>query len=205
MTGFGRNTGKKYIKLIGYEVAKPENEAKARDFMRWYSQNIDKIKHYILSSGVVLNEDIMTESLLTIYNAISLKGANVKSYMSYYIHSYRMAFMASKKSSMTTVDYLSDTIEAEVFKTLPEYNSEYIEEEINSFYTEIMNYVRENYNEIESSVFELYIGLYPAISYRKLSKIFGLSFSLVWTVIGKIKKDVVSKFNNKVALLLTDL
>jgi len=191
----GKNKGKKYIKLQGYEIPTPESEKRAIEFMEWYAANMHKLKYYAQGEGGIFDADIFSDTFLKIYDAIALKGFKIKDYTGYFLRSYRLAFINSKKIDKTAV------LETDVADT--EFNSYMYEEVIEKLNNEVMEYVRLNYDEISVSLFEMYIGLAPDISYKRLANMLGYPEFKIWPVIGKIKKDVTKRFSYRKDFLLS--
>jgi hypothetical protein len=53
------------------------------------------------------------------------------------------------------------------------------------------------------SLFEIYVGLSPDISYKRMSIILGIPATRIWPVIGRIKKDLVKRFDGRRGFLLS--
>lgn len=191
----GTNTGKKYIKLQGYERPTPENEARAREYMNWYAANMKKLEYYVQGSGGVFDEDIFNDTFLRVYDAIALKGLHIKDYTGCFIRSYRNTYINSKK-----VDRTAD-LDVDIPDT--SFNSDLYENVIETLNNEVMNYVQDNYNDLSVSLFEIYIGLAPDISYKRLADMLGYPEGKIWPVIGKIKKDVIKHFADRKDFLLS--
>lgn len=191
----GTNTGKKYIKLQGYETPTPENEARAREYMNWYASNMKKLEYYVQGSGGVFDEDIFNYTFLRVYDAIALKGLHIKDYTGCFIRSYRNTYINSKK-----VDRTAD-LDIDIPDT--DFNSYQYEEVVETLNSEVMEYVQDNYDEVSVSLFEMYVGLAPDISYKKLATMLGYPEFKIWPVIGKIKKDVTKRFGERKDFLLS--
>lgn len=189
------NKGKKYIKLKGYEKPTLESEARARDFMSWYANNSSSLEYYVRGSYGVFDEDVFNDTFLRVYDAIALRGLHVKDYAACFIRSYRNTYINSKKvdkSTDLTVD-VPDT----------GFNSYQYEEVVETLNNEVMEYVKNNYDEVSVSLFEMYVGLAPDISYKRLANMLGYPESRIWPVIGKIKKDVTKNFAERKDYLLS--
>lgn len=191
----GTNTGKKYIKLQGYETPIPENEARAREYMNWYAANMKKLEYYVQGSGGVFDEDIFNDTFLRVYDAIALKGLHIKDYTGCFIRSYRNTYINSKK-----VDRTAD-LDIDIPDT--SFNSDLYENVIETLNNEVIKYVQDNYNDLSVSLFEIYIGLAPDISYKRLADMLGYPECKIWPVIGKIKKDVTKRFGERKDFLLS--
>lgn len=202
----GRNRGKKYVKLRGDETATPESEARARDFMEWYGQHVDQLRYYVRGGGTPLDEDTFSETLLRVYDAIAYKGADIRNYVAYFLLTYRTTLVAAQKRAgedrAKHIYYdradTPRTVEAEVSELAdPGFNSHLYEELITTLDGEILDYVRSHYDEVAVSLFEMYIGLAPDISYKRLAALLGIPGAKIWPVIGQIKKEIAAKFRDR--------
>jgi len=159
----------------------PENEAKARAFMDWYGANMNSLRYYVQGSGIAYDEDLFTDAFLRAYDAISRRGTEVRSYTGYFLQTYRSAFLDSKKKPTTSEPLTAD---------LPAPESDTPGEEAVEVTAEVLEYVRRNYDEFDVSLFEVYAGLSPDISYRRMASMLGVPASKIWPAMSKIKKDV---------------
>lgn len=208
----GRNRGKKYKKLKGFEQATPESEAKARDFMKWYGANYDAISTKFVKAHL-WNADIATDTALYIYDCIALKGFEIKDYKFYFLRAYHGACIADKKEKYkipkeyldATIIYMKSKEGPKEFPSArysdnlisPDYNYFEFENENDKLKTEILEYVRGNYDSVAIALFEIYVGLLPNTSYKRLADFLGIKPTKVWTNIGQIRKDVAQKFDEK--------
>ena len=197
---------RKYIKLRGDEVPTPDNEKRAREFMTWYAANMSKLRYYAQGAGYPIDDDLFSDTMLRVYDAIALKGVEIKDYTGYFLQSYRGVFINNeKRKSNGTVLSVPLLLEkpAEHDTPAPEFASREYEEAVDAINNEVMEYVRETYDEMSISLFEMYVGLAPDVSYKKLAEMLGLPFAKVWTSIGSVKKSVVLHFGNRKDFLLS--
>lgn len=177
----------------------PGNEAKAREFMTWYGQNIEKLKYYVRGSGLEFDEDLFSDAFLRAYDAITRRGTLVKDYTGYFLQSYRATFLDSKRKPQinqedeTTVNLLR----------APEFNIDQYERAVETINKEMLEYIREAYDPVEVSIFEIYVGLLPDISYKRMASILSIPEHRIWKAVGNIKKDVVNRFNQRKGFLLS--
>lgn len=193
----GNNRGKKYTKLKPGAVATPENKARAHEFMNWYAENMDMLKGALYDQ--LYDEGLALETFFAVYDAIALKGAVVASYKWYYLRAYhttRLQFIKGKSAHEAKHVEIRELAEA------PDLSAEYAHA-LECLDSEVMRYVRANYSEIEISLFEMYVHLYPDISYNKLGALLGMSAQKIWPAIGRIKKDLVREFGARKASLLS--
>jgi len=172
--------------------ALPENEAKARAFMGWYAANMDRLRHLVRD----YDEDLFTDAFLRAYDAIARRGTAVRDNTGYFLQAYRATFLDSKKTPETGKEELRDI-------PAPDFDGESYGEAVETVNAEVMKYVRENYDEAAVSLFEIYVGLSPAISYKRMSIILGIPATRIWPVIGRIKKDLVKRFDGRRGFLLS--
>lgn len=193
-TTTGRNTGKKYIKLRGHEVPTPQNELRAREFMTWYAANMQKLERYAQGSGGILDADIFSDTFLRLYDDIALKGLNINNYTAYFLRAYRTKYIDSRKG-------ITDDLDTDIAD--PVFDSKLYEEVVETLSAEVFEYVRGRYDDVSISLFEIYIGLAPEVSYKRLANMLGIPEFKVWPAIGKIKKDVAAKFGHRKNVLLS--
>lgn len=144
--------------------------------------------------------------MLGIYDAIAYKGADVKDYVFYFYRSYYNLYLAGKRKPGP--DFLDDIIVGEdrtLSDTLeaPDFDYYNYEIEVDALKTEILDYVRARYNPVEVSLFEIYVGLYPDTSYKRIAALLGIPFNKVWASIGAIRKDVAVNFSDRRGFLLS--
>lgn len=187
------NTGKKYIKLTGEEVATPQDLARANDFKEWFGREYTALRLCLFAEH--FDDEIFTETFLTIYDNIALKGAVIANYKYYYLRAYHTARLGAKKKARV------DTIDLDgIDLVAPEFENADIWGDF--FETEILEYVRGSFDAYTVSIFEMYIGLQP-ISCRKLALTLGLFPNDVWQIIDAIKKDLHYRFADRVDFILS--
>lgn len=191
----GRNRGKKYKKLQGCEQATPESEARARHFMEWYGATFDELREKLIYEHL-FDDEVLTDTALYLYDCIALKGFIIQDYKFYYLRAYHTARLAKLKKRPFEI-HDEDRLEQ---LSASEFNTEQYENTVAALNTEILYYVREKYDPFAVSLFEIYIGLQPDISYKRLAALLGVPITQVWTNIGAIRKDVSTKFNKKKGL-----
>lgn len=191
----GKNKGKKYKKLTGLEMATPESEAKARDFMEWYGANFEDLKRELYYKGRTFDDEVATDTALLIYDAIALKGAKVESYKHYFFRAYHTNAI---KSARDTVTHLANHVELDgVVLAASSVDLDTYEREVDIFSAEVLEYVREWFSPFDCSIFEIYIGLHPETSYNKLSALLGIPRFTIYTTIGAIRKELAAEFAQK--------
>jgi hypothetical protein len=212
----GRNKGKKYIKLKGGEVATPENEQRGREFLEWYGANMSRI----LNKYPDYNEDVASDTMMNIYNDITLKGRIVKNHKAYFFLAYQTSLLKSKtaprnvvsldgfndrysEDAMTNFEAITGRVAFIKCVTAPPDYSPAFEKAVDALQNEMVEYVRANYEPVACSLFEIYIALQPEMSYKKLARMLGYPVTQIWPVIGAIKKDLSVRFARKKDILLS--
>lgn len=183
---------RKYIKLKGYEKPTPENEKRAKSFMRWYSLRFDVLRKEWLYAGR-FDDEIATDTALYIYDCIALKGLQIKGkYKWYFLRAYHMRVLSEQKKR---AQHLKRTVSLEDIELADmSLDSDEFETAANALNGEIMDYVRRKYSALDSSLFEIYIALQPEMSYKKLGALLGYSPAKIWPVIGAIRRDLFETF-----------
>lgn len=209
------NKGKKYVKLRGDEVAKPENLKRANDFMAWYGANAARLH----ARNNCFDHDVATDSALKVYDAIALRGAKVVDFKSYYLRVYHTELLGqsmrgykfvelpdnnrvanftesvlARVGAMEEVERLRMNVARYVSDDDARLEYEY---EVERLRLDILDYVRSAYNCEAVSLFEIYTSLAPEITYKTLAKMLGISDSRVWPVLGAMRKDVANRFRDR--------
>lgn len=201
----GKNRGKKYKKLTGYEVATPESTKRARAFMIWYGHNFERLKVVLKYRGRGFNDEVATDTALKIHDDILLKDLRIGSYKHYYFRAYHTNAMRNARDEtrqnviFSPLSNNNSAVEIEA----PSFDSAYYEEVSDALNTELLDYVSANYSPYKCSIFEIYIGLQPDVTCRSLSIMLGLAEHIVWTVLNEIRQDVCAKFKGRKDYLLT--
>lgn len=183
---------KKYIKLVGHEKPTPESDALANEFMEWYGDHLNELRRYIQGSGVQPDDDVMTDTMLRIHEAIALKGLAPNGFTAYYLTAYRnnhrqaaaRRVRVSYELSLDMADSADEEVEAR------ESIAARVEEEI-------VAYVRANYDEVAAALFEIYLALQPGFSYAKMAQMLGFRVYQIWPALGAIRRDVAARFADR--------
>lgn len=170
------NKGKKYKKLKGGEVATPENKERARDFLGWCAENTGKLRYYIRGTGCQVDEDLFSESMLKIHDAIAFKGTEVKDYTGYFLRTYRSLLINQEKKSVS-VPLSLDIVYVE-------------DEQRNDVSAEIMDFVCTKFPGREGVLFEIYVALLLSNSDTNIPKMFKIPPVQVWRDIARIRRAI---------------
>lgn len=191
----GKNLGKKYKILKGDEVATPQTTKKARAFLLWYGRNYERLRTKIKN----WDDEVATDTALKIYEAIELKDLSIDSYKHYYFRAYHTNALKSKRDEMAAnvnILRLSDNPNAAELEA-PPLPEEAQPEDLEIIKGVILDYVLTKYPPFESSIFEIFVGLQPAISCRGLSLMLGLGTAQVYGIVTKIRRDVAERFKGE--------
>lgn len=187
------NKGKKYVKLTGDEVATPENQKRADDFKLWFGENYAGLVRGMYAGQY--DDQVFTDTFIYLYDCIALKGSRIDNYKGYFLRAYHTARLAGKKK-VTVYTELHVINEPVAQENPPDPWGDF-------FDAELMEYVRGQFDAVSVSLFEMYVGLQPDITYARLAEMLGISSNDIWPVIGAIKKDLRFRFADRVDALLS--
>lgn len=182
---------KRYIKLTGTEIATPENKNRGDAFLQWFAQNRSEVIRCI---NVEVDEDLLTDAMLRMYDSIALKGFKVDTFKSYYLMTYRNVFLAAKRNLRPEDIEGIAVIDAEIIA--PPFDEKDLCDELIAF-------VRGNYDTISVSIFEIYVSLYPQFSSLRIAELTGLPISRIKTTLAAIRKDVCNEYGSAYTSLLS--
>lgn len=164
----GTNKGKRYIYLKGDEVAKPEDLKRANAFLIWYGLSLKALKSQLYYRGRAFDHDVAQDTALTIYDNIAFKSSEIKDIKGYFF----MAYQTNKLKALRD-DGSTDYIDPETQELEDAITEEY-ERELHELREAILAYVREEREAFDCTLYEMYEGLYPDISHRRLADMLGL-------------------------------
>lgn len=198
----GRNKGKKYIKLRGGEVATPAAQIAADDFLRWFARMHGYIKEHLIAEPK-MDEDVYHDAMLSIYEAISLKGLVIRGRKrAYYLRVYHTTLlkeMQNRKKNLTTTLSLntlqgenSGEPEAHELRALAasDYDPAEYEGAVDTIRAEMLEFVRRHYDPASASIFEIYMELQPSITYKSMAEMLGIPQNKVWATVRDIKAEL---------------
>lgn len=198
------NTGKKYIKLRGDEVPTKDGEKRAAEFMGWYADNMERVRRCAAGTGFPVDDDLLTDTFITIHDAILYKGARIVNYTAYFLRAYKSRHINDvKKKSAAEFIPVTERVDLEnvdVSEIVTKHR-----EAVDTLNDEIMEYVRWTNDGVTAALFEIYMRLYPDVSYKKLSDLFGIPFIKVWSSIGKVRKNVDRLFRSRKDFLVSQV
>lgn len=205
----GRNKGKKYVKLTGDEIATPEAERKAKRFIDWYGAMYVHIARRIRDH----NPEIATDTMLQVYNDILYKGTHIKNYRAYYVRAYHTTKLkhdmeeAKRRGLHISFDAPADDSDVTLSEIIaaPDFDYELHEEIVEQINSEILEYVRGKFSPMEISIFEIYVGLQPDVSYTVMGKMLGISANRIYLIVSAIKRDLQQNYTERRIFLLSKL
>jgi len=218
----GRNKGKKYKKLQGFEEPTELSQANATAFMYWYGKNFERLRDKLIFAHLY-DDEVATDTALTIYDNIALKGVVILDYQFYFLRAYHTNRVAKANRKAREISYdeglynefnkmdngreptsnRTSLAVAQLIAAAPDFDYEEYELAVDQLSTEMLDYVRANYDPLSVSLFEIYVGLLPGISYKKLSALLGIPVTRIWTSLGEIRKDLAERFAERKENLLS--
>lgn len=221
----GKNKGKKYVKLQGWEEATPQSEARAKAFMDWYGDNFDRLRDKLIFSRLY-DDELATDTALMVYDNIALKQFIVVDFQAYFLRAYHTNRIAKAKRRVYESPLVTDWWDSlrimneemptetsakyePLYRELhgkadtPEFDYEQYEQAVYQLQVEMLDYVWANYDPLSVSLFEIYTGLLPDTSYKRMSAMLGISETRIWTSIGAIRKDLALRFQSRKDFLLS--
>lgn len=191
-----------YVKLKGDEIVTESSTAKtcalARDFAAWFAEYYNTERGKALDFGI-LDEDVLHETFITVYDDIALKGRVVREFNAYFWRAYYTNRIASEKrvsaynKANVPLSQLHNIEDNDNFAA-SDFNYELFEHIITELRDEIYEYVKQHYDAQVFGLFEAYTACYPDLSYKALAKATGVPYTLVWQVLGAVKKDIIEAY-----------
>lgn len=211
----GNNKGKKYIKLKGGEVATPEAQIAADEFLTWFGRMHGYIKEHLISEPK-MDDDVYHDAALYIYDAIRLKNLVIRGRKrAYYLRVYHTALLKelqNRKKAQTTTLSLSvlmsvnteDEGRAELVKLAAnDYDPAHYEGAVDTLRGEMLDFVRRHYPADSASIFEIYMELQPRITYKSMAEMLGIPQNKVWATVRDIKAELKYWYAERRVILLS--
>lgn len=180
---------KKYIRLKGDEVATPEDQKRAALFLEWYANNRKEVVAHI---NVEVDEDLLSDTLLSVYDSIALKGREIDNYKSYFLMAYRNTFLAAKAGKQFGGVEGIDVVDAEI--VTPQLDEMDLRDEI-------LAHVRGSHDMVSVSIFEIYAAMYPEFGSARIAELTGLPISRIKSTLSAIRADLQSEYSANYKLL----
>lgn len=191
----GANKGKKYIRLTGDEVITPEREAEVLKFTKWFNDNCEAVSKSITTKEKI-DPEIFANTYITMYESIAFKKLNTKDYKAYFCRAYYTNKIGAKVKDQkhNARHYDLDGTWNLVDNSL---DDEEMVKEAEKLNNDILDYVRDTYEPLEFSLFEIYIHAKPSMSYKKLSEITKVPYYRIADSLSTIIKDVRTTFRDR--------
>lgn len=199
----GTNKGKKYTKLTGDEIATPEAERKAKHFLDWFGAIYPELKKRMRDH----NEEISVDTMLQIYNDILYKGTRIQNYRGYFLMAYNTTKLkrAVDEARRTSVHVAIDDDEEVLNIAAPDFDYDLHESILAQIDEEMLEYVRREFSPAEISIYEIYTGLQPTVSYGVMAKMLGISEQRIYRTVSAIKRELKANYTERRVYLLSIL
>lgn len=191
----GGNKGKKYIRLTGDEEITPDRAEEVLRFTKWFNDNCHEVNRSI-STKAPIDPEVFADTYISMYEAIAFKALNTKDYKSYFCRAYY-----TNKIATQTREQKRDArhYNLETTWNVPD-EDQYSEDtvrEAEQLNNDILEYVRQSYEPLEFSLFEIYVHSKPAMSYKELSKLTKTPYYRIATSLSAILRDVREVFKER--------
>lgn len=164
-----------------------DNEVRARDFMDWFAANGDRLRGYVTN----YDADIFEDAMLRVYDAIALRGAVVRDPVGYFVRTYRNTLLHCLSARRRMFPLTSQDVADEPLTDTADGGDFDPGEAV----ANMLRYIGANYSARDALFFELYVRLAPGISLRQMGRIYGVPFTTIAPVIGRVKRDVAGHFD----------
>lgn len=207
----GNNKGKKYIKLRGGEVATPQAQAAADDFLKWFGRMYGYIREHLIAEPK-LDDDVYHDAAITIYDAIRLKNLVIRGRKrAYYLRVYHTTLLKTlqdRRKAITTtlsINVLEDENTGAELRALAanDYDPAAYEHAVDTVRGEMLAFVRRHYQPWAVSIFEIYMELQPQITYKAMAEMLGIPRNKVSATVCEIKAELRYWYADRRALLLS--
>lgn len=202
----GNNRGKKYF-IRGRDDVNPKKlyTEEANAFADWFGANYDRLKRDVRGANEA-DEDTFSETYLRIYELIMYTGREIRDYKAFFHRAYYTNFVQRATQEQRYCNFF-EHVEVESSSgqmahhgvptkaQLEEDDQQCVNEmerNITQLEGDIMEYVYGKYDLRDFEIFKMYMNLKPAINYHALSKMTGLKYHRIQTMISKIVVDVKS-------------
>lgn len=162
----------------------------ADNFATWFIENQSKVINHIKGGALAYDEDALQDTFIKIFEMLQRRKTAIRDPLGYFLTCYRSVCLDKiKKRKLETIPVDEAP---QVYNRADVANDEAADfREINA---DMLEWVRGRYSEKKVSIFEMYTGMYPDVSYRKLSKLVGLGYARIGAIIGEIVRDLNANF-----------
>lgn len=183
----GKNKGKKYLKITGYEIITPDNRAKSDRFKEWFGKNYLLLQRELVQKGTP-DEDTMNETFLRIYDKILFGGLEIADYKAYF---HRAFFTNYTQNRMRHSKILQIHVSDEYATELPDEAIEAaeIEKEKRELCDSVLSFVKEKFDTPTYDLFITYLNTGQK-NYQDVVEQTLIPYEHVAQVIGGIKRKI---------------
>lgn len=178
----GKSKGKTYIKLTGKETITIENKLKADVFAEWFGENYQILRKELIQKDT-LNEDILTDTYLRLYERVLYGGLIIENYKAYFHRAFFTNYMQDvikKQNNETQETDVSDY--ADIIK---EETSEIKND--SDFVSEKLLYIRNHYPIEDYLLFVIYLKLG---TYKTVEHFTKLPNSIITQKLTNLRKSI---------------
>lgn len=189
----GRNRGKKYIRGGAALPPSAESEERAQAFACWFAREEESILAYLSKRGD-FDAESYGAAYLSVWDAIARKGVIVTNYRPYFLRAY---FTTRLSRRVGDCKREAGHVPIEEVRGL---HSPSKEDEGGGEKTplpsldEVLDYVRAEYPGEGAAYFEMYVALWPDVTYDRVAEIAGVTRFAVWSVMGRIRRDLEARW-----------
>lgn len=182
------NRGKKYILAGGASLRSPETEERGRRFGAWFAGAEAELRAYLAKCGD-FDADAYSAAYLSVHEAIVEKGRLISNLRAYFLRTY---FTARLQRTVDAVRRASRDLPIREDRGWYE-TAEPGADLSPSKLEEVLEYVRRRYQGEGATYFEVYVGLWPDVSYDRVAEVAGVPRHKVWPVMGRIFRDLAAR------------
>lgn len=182
------NRGKKYVLAGGASLRSPETEERGRRFGAWFTGAEAELRAYLAKCGD-FDADAYSAAYLSVHEAIVEKGREISNHRAYFLRTY---FTARLQRTVDAVRRASRDLpirEDRDWYETSESGADLVVTELE----EVRAYVHRRYPGEGSLYFDIYVGLWPDVSYDRVAEVAGVPRHKVWPVMGRIFRDLAAR------------
>ncbi len=187
----GRNRGKKYIRGAAALPPSAESEERAQAFARWFAREEESLLAYLSKRGD-FDAESYGAAYLSVWDAIARKGAVLTNYRAYFLRTY-FTTRLSRRVSDRKQEARHVPIEEARGLHSPSEGGEDEKSPLPSL-DEVLDYVRAEYPGEGAAYFEIYVALWPDVTYDRVAEIAGVTRFAVWSAMGRIRRDLEARW-----------
>ncbi|WP_301666264.1 hypothetical protein [uncultured Alistipes sp.] len=189
----GRNRGKKYIRGAAALPPSAESEERAQAFARWFALEEESILAYLSKRGD-FDAESYGAAYLSVWDAIARRGVILTNYRAYFLRTYFTARLSRRVNDCKQEARHVPIEEARGLHSPSEGGEKEDEESPLPSLDEVLDYVRSEYPGKGAAYFEIYVSLWPDVTYDRVAEIAGVTRFAVWSAIGRIRRDLEARW-----------